>query len=76
MTAHAGKDMEKEEHYFIAGGIANSCTTMEISMAVSQRDGNLPTSRPTYTTHSWACTQKVLHPIAETQVNHVYCYTI
>jgi hypothetical protein len=34
MTADAGKDVEKEEHSSIVGGIASCTTTLEISLEV------------------------------------------
>jgi hypothetical protein len=37
VTADAGKDVEKEEHSSIAGGIAAGTTTLEVSLAVPQK---------------------------------------
>ena len=49
MIAYAGKDVEEGEHSSIAGGSANSYNLLEINMAVSQKIGNQPTSRPNNT---------------------------
>jgi hypothetical protein len=43
MTADAGKDVKKEEHSIIAGGIASWYNHSGISLAVPQRIGHSTT---------------------------------
>jgi hypothetical protein len=45
VTAYADKDMEKEEHSSIAGGIAAGTTTLEISLKVPQKIAHTTTGR-------------------------------
>jgi hypothetical protein len=40
MTADTGKDVEKEEHFSITGGIVRSYKPLEISLAVPQKIGH------------------------------------
>jgi hypothetical protein len=40
VTADVGKDVKKEEHSSIVGGIASWYTTLEISLGVSQKIGH------------------------------------
>jgi hypothetical protein len=40
VTAHVGENMEKEEHSFTAGGIANCITTLEINLEVPRKTRN------------------------------------
>jgi hypothetical protein len=42
VTADAGKDVEKEEHSSIAGGIESCTTTLEISLSVLLEDPAIP----------------------------------
>ena len=48
--AHVGKNVEKEDHSSIAGGIANWYKTQELNLEVSQKIGNRSTARPSYNT--------------------------
>ena len=43
VTAEAGEDMEKEEHYFIVGGIVSLYNTLKISLVVPQKIGHSTT---------------------------------
>jgi hypothetical protein len=45
VIADAGEDVEKEEHFSIAGGITSFITILEISLAVPQKTGHSTTSR-------------------------------
>jgi hypothetical protein len=40
VTADAGKDVEKEEHSSIFGGIEAGTTTLEISLVIPQKIGH------------------------------------
>ena len=50
MTAHAGQDVEKEDHSSIACGIANWSTILEINLEIPKKIGNRYTLKPSYTT--------------------------
>ena len=45
MTVYSGEDVKKGEHSFTAGGSATRTATLEISMAMSQENGNQSTTR-------------------------------
>ena len=45
-TADIGKDAEKEEHFYTAGGIQTGTATLEKSMEVSQKIKNRAPSDP------------------------------
>jgi hypothetical protein len=40
VTGHVGKDVEKEEHFSIPGGVATGTTTLVINLEVPQKIGN------------------------------------
>jgi hypothetical protein len=50
VTAHAGQDVEKEDHSSIACGIENWSTILEINLEIPQNIGNRYTLKPSYTT--------------------------
>jgi hypothetical protein len=43
MTAHVGKDVEKEELSSITGGIETDKTSLEINLVIPQKIGNRST---------------------------------
>jgi hypothetical protein len=43
VTADAGKDVEKEEHSSIAGGLQSGTTTLEITLVLFQKIGHSTT---------------------------------
>jgi hypothetical protein len=49
--AHASKDVEQGEEFFIAMRVQTCITTLEINLAVSQKTENISTSRPSYNGH-------------------------
>jgi hypothetical protein len=49
VTADAGEDVEKEEHFFTVGGTA-STTTPEINLLVPQKTRYSTLGGPSYTT--------------------------
>ena len=49
-AAHAGVDVEQEEHCSTAGGNENLYSTLEVNMGVPQKIRNQSTSRSRYTT--------------------------
>ena len=50
MTADAGEDVEKKEHFFIAGGTARWLNHSGISLEVPQKIGHSTTRRSSYST--------------------------
>jgi hypothetical protein len=53
VSEDAGKDVKKEEHSSIAGGMASFTTTLEISLAVPQKIGHSTTRRPLFPIKNW-----------------------
>ena len=43
MTADAGKDAKKEEHFSTVGGLQAGTTTLEISLAIPEQIGHSTT---------------------------------
>jgi hypothetical protein len=55
MTADAGKDVEKEQHSSIVGGIKAGTTTLEIDLMVPQNIGYSTTLGPSNITPGHIC---------------------
>jgi hypothetical protein len=60
VTTHVGKDVEKEEHSFIAGGIANWYNHSGNQSGVSSKNWKQIYLK-TQQYHSWEYTQKMPH---------------
>jgi hypothetical protein len=50
VTPHAGEDVEEGRKFYISRQSANFTTTLKINLNISQKIGNISTSRHSYTT--------------------------
>jgi len=66
VTAHAGKDVEKEEHSFIAGEIANWYNPQSVNQSGCSSENWKYTYLKTPSDHFCPYSQNMLHHITKT----------